>query len=176
MVGAEIAKALDLTLDLIVTRKIGSPSNPEYAVGALAETGEIIWNESERKSTDEQALQRIVDEERAEAQRRAKLYRSGRPLVDLTGKIALIIDDGLATGYTMRAAIAAAKHQHADKIVIAVPHGAKDSLENLKSDVDEVVALERPEFYGSVGQYYNTFPQVEDAEVLSMMKSYGPKP
>ncbi len=175
VVGAEIAAALGMPLDLIVTRKIGAPENEEYALGALAETGEIIWNEAEREAHDRAAVERIVERERAEAKRRAETYRSGRPLPDLTGKTALIVDDGLATGYTMRAAIAAAKHQHADKIVIAVPHGAHDSIEALKKEADEVIALTAPRLYFAVGGQYNVFDQTEDDEVLALMKRYGPK-
>jgi predicted phosphoribosyltransferase len=175
VIGAEISEALGLPLDLIVTRKIGAPENEEYAVGAMAETGEIVWNEAERAAHDPDALERVVAKERAEAKRRAETYRGGRPLPDLRGKTALIVDDGLATGYTMRAAVAAAKHQHADKIVVAVPHGAHDSIKALRKEVDEVVALTEPRLYFAVGGQYDVFDQTEDEEVLSIMKRYGPK-
>ncbi|KAA0205710.1 phosphoribosyl transferase [Candidatus Uhrbacteria bacterium] len=175
VVGAEISQALGIPVDLIVTRKIGAPENEEYALGAMAETGEIVWNEAERKSHDAQRVSRIVEKEKAEAKRRAETYRSGRPLPDLRGKTALIVDDGLATGYTMRAAIAAAKHQHASNIVVAVPHGALDSIEALKKEADEVIALTAPRLYFAVGGQYDVFDQTEDEEVLSIMKRYGPK-
>lgn len=175
VIGAEISQALGLPLDLIVTRKIGAPENEEYALGAMAETGEIVWNEAERGAHDQDAVDRIVAKEHAEAERRAKTYRGGRPLPDLRGKTALIVDDGLATGYTMRAAVAAAKHQHADKILVAIPHGAHDSIKALRKDVDEVIALTEPRLYFSVGGQYGVFEQTEDEEVLSIMKTHGPK-
>ena len=175
VVGEKVAKALNLPLDLIVTRKIGAPSNPEYAIGALAETGELVWNEAERAAADPRAIRKIISDETEEAARRVKIYRHGRSLPDMEGKTVLIIDDGLATGLTMRAAIAAARHQHANKIIVVVPHGARDSLDAIRKEVDEVVVLYEPEWYGAVGEFYETFPQVEDEEVLTIMKAYGPK-
>jgi putative phosphoribosyl transferase len=176
VVGAEIAKAFDMPLDLIVTRKIGAPYNEEYALGALAETGETIWNDaSERASQDQQKLETIIESEKQEAKRRIKTYRNNRPLLDLTEKTALIVDDGLATGATMRAAIAAAKHQHAKRIVVVVPHGAHDSLEALRNDGLEVIALHEPKSYSSVGQFYDRFGQTSDDEVIHLMNTYGKK-
>jgi putative phosphoribosyl transferase len=102
------------------------------------------------------------------------LYRDGRPLPDLSGKTAIIIDDGIATGATMRAAIFAAQHQHAGKVVVAVPHGAKDSLDTMREQGIGVVSLAEPEPYYAVGQYYEVFGQTEDKEVLDLMKKYGP--
>lgn len=176
VLGAEIAKVLEKPFDLFVTRKIGAPFDEEYAVGALAETGDIIWNEDERSRFNEQALLSIVEQQKAEAKRRVDLYRRGRALPDMSGKTVIIVDDGVATGYTMRAAVAAAKRQHADNVIVAVPHGAKDSLEELRKEGAQVIALEEPAWYGAVGMFYRAFPQVEDEEVLALMKSYGVKP
>lgn len=173
VVGVEIAKALNLPLDVIVTRKIGAPENPEYAIGAMAETGELIWNEAERFAHDQKVLQKIVDKEKKEAERRVQAFRSGRELPKMKGKTAIIIDDGVATGLTIRAAVACAKQRHAAKIVLAVPHGAAQSLADLRHEADEVVALEEPEWYGSVGQYYQEFPQTSDQEVVEMLKPYA---
>lgn len=175
VVGAEIAKALRLPLDVIVTRKIGAPFNEEYAIGALAETGESVWNETERVATDPTALQKIVDAEKKEANRRIKTYRAGRSLPAFDGKTVLLIDDGVATGLTIRAAIAAAGHQRAKQVVIVVPHGAKDTMKQLRKEVDRVICLSEPAWYGSVGQYYETFPQTSDEEVLAILKKYAPK-
>ncbi len=175
VLGAEAAEALGLPFDVLVTRKIGAPSNPEYAIGALAETGEAVWNEAEREATDKKALDKVVRHETGEAERRVKKYRQGRELPDMEGKTVIIVDDGVATGLTVRAAVASAKGKHAAKIIIAVPHGAKDSLDGLRREVDEVVALEEPESYGAVGEYYKDFPQVEDGEVIELLKKYGPK-
>lgn len=175
VLGAEVSKAFGIPFDLIVTRKIGAPSNEEYAIGALAETGERVWNEAARASFGESEIQAIVDKELEEAKRRIELYRNGRPLPDLTGKTAIIIDDGVATGSTMRAAILAAQHQHAKRVVVAVPHGARESLERIREQGTEVVSLAEPEPYYAVGQYYESFGQTEDDEVLELMKQYGPK-
>ncbi len=175
VVGAEIAKRLELPLDVIVTRKIGSPSNEEYAIGALAETGETIWNEAEHASANAQAVAKIVEDEKKEAARRIETYRQGRALPDFSGKTVILIDDGVATGLTIRAAIAAAKHQHANAIVIAVPHGAKDSLKAIREEVDRVIALSEPAWYGAVGELYETFSQTSDEEVMKIIKTYGAK-
>ncbi|MBI5655113.1 phosphoribosyl transferase [Candidatus Uhrbacteria bacterium] len=171
VLGAEIAKALDLPFDVVVTRKVGAPFNPEYAIGALAETGEVVWNEAEREATDKKALEKIVKAEKAEAVRRVKKYRKGRELPDMEGKTVILIDDGVATGLTIRAGVAALKNRHPGKIVVAVPHGAKESMDALREGVDEVVVLHEPEWYGAVGEFYKDFPQTSDEEVLKLLDS-----
>ncbi len=173
VLGVEVAKALGLPLDVIVTRKIGAPFNEEYAIGALAETGDVVWNEAERAATDQKILGEVVTKERKEAERRVKKFRDGQPLRDLTAKTAIIIDDGIATGLTIRAAIAAVKHQHAAKIVLAVPHGAAEAITELKSEADEVIVLEMPTPYTAVGAFYHDFPQVTDAEVVELLQHHG---
>ncbi len=175
VLGAEISKALGLPFDVLVTRKIGAPYNPEYAIGALAETGETVWNESERAATDKKALDKIVAQQVKEAERRVKKYRQGVALPDMQGKIVILIDDGIATGLTMRAAIVAAKGKDAEKIIVAVPHGAAETLAALRGEADEVIALDEPEWYGAVGQFYKDFPQVEDEEVLELLRAQGTK-
>lgn len=173
VVGKEVAQALELPLDVIVIRKIGAPGNEEYAIGAMAETGEIIWNEAERKTYDKQSVAEIVEHEKIEMQRRVKTYRPNHKLPDMHGKKVIIIDDGVATGYTMRAAVAAVRHQNASKVIIAVPHGASESIAKLRREVDEVICLEEPPIYGSVGQFYRSFLQTKDTEVLQILKEYG---
>lgn len=176
VLGAEAAKALGMPFDLIVTRKIGAPGNDEYALGALAETGEMVWNNSsERDSYAKEKLDKIIADEKKEAERRIKKYRDGRPLPDLTGKTAIIVDDGIATGATMNAAVLAAKHQQAKRIIVAVPHGAKDTIASMRAQGLGVVALIEPDWYGSVGGFYDEFGQVEDEEVLQLMNNYGPE-
>jgi len=169
VLGAEVAKATGLPLSVIVTRKIGAPDNEEYAIGAMAETGEVIWNEAERFAHDQKALNKIVDKEKKEAVRRIQKFRGGKPLPDMRGKTSIIVDDGVATGLTIRAAIAAAKHMRAEKIILAVPHGAADSIEALKREADEVICLHTPEFYGAVGEFYTTFGQTSDEEVVELL-------
>jgi putative phosphoribosyl transferase len=176
VVAAEVAKALRMPFDVIVTRKIGAPHNDEFAIGALSETGEAVWNEAERSSNDARKIGENVEKEKKEAARRVKRYRQGNPLPSFEGKTVVIVDDGVATGLTMQAAIAAARHQGAARVVVAVPHGAMESLAELRRDGAEVIALEEPEWYGAVGQFYESFPQTTDDEVLALLKEYGPKP
>lgn len=171
VVGAEIARALMLPLDVIVTRKISSPSNPEYAIGALAETGEIIWNEAERAATRSEVIATSIEEEKKEAARRIEKYRQGRALPDFSHKLVILIDDGVATGLTMRAAVAAARHQRAQSVVVVVPHGARDSIMALRKEADRVVCLFESMWYGSVGQFYEDFPQTSDEEVVALIGS-----
>ncbi|MFH1620638.1 MAG: phosphoribosyltransferase family protein [Patescibacteria group bacterium] len=169
-VAKEVAEELKLPLDVIITRKIGAPYNEEYAIGALAETGETVWNEAERMATDKKALDKIVRHETGEASRRVKVYRQGRELPSFEDKTVIIVDDGIATGLTMLAGIEVARHMKASKIVVAVPHGAKESIDAIRRQGIEVVALEEPEWYDAVGAFYKDFPQVTDQEVLEMLK------
>lgn len=169
VVGYEIAQALNLPLDIIVPRKIGAPGNPEYAIGAITETGEGIFNEEEIKYVDPEWLQKEIEKEKQEAKRRIKVYRGNRPPLNLQGKIIILVDDGVATGFTMRAALFYLKKQKPKKIIVAVPHGAYDSLIKIKEEVDEVVTLFEPKIYWAVGSYYEEFPQVSDEEVIELL-------
>ncbi len=167
-VGAEVARSLRLPLDIVVTRKIASPEDPEYAVGALTEEGTVVWGpDGEPKAA---WVPKIVAAERAEAERRLRTYRRGLPTRDFAGKTLLVVDDGVATGLTMEAALRALRTMRPTRLVLAVPHGARDSLERLRPLADEVVALETPEWYGSVGSLYGSFPQVSDDEVVALLK------
>lgn len=170
VLGYEIAKALGAPLDLVIPRKIGHPTNPEYAVCAVAEDGHMICNEAERAMLDPKWLEQAVERERQEAKRRRETYLEGRPPLSAEGKIAIIVDDGIATGLTMMLAIREIKHQKPKKIVVAIPVSPQDSAEVLKKEADELVALDIPEAYlGAVGAYYENFPQVEDAQVIRLL-------
>jgi predicted phosphoribosyltransferase len=174
--AAEISKELGMPFDVIVTRKVGSPSNPEYALGALAETGETIWNdETECAEYPKQKIDDIVRSEMKEAARRVKLFRGGRPLPDLTDQTVIIIDDGIATGASMRACVVAAEHQGAKKVIVAVPHGAKETIDLMRMDGIEVIALKEPFIYSAVGSFYETFHQTQDDEVRRLLDQYGPE-
>jgi predicted phosphoribosyltransferase len=173
--GVEVARALSLPLDLIVPRKIGHPMNPEYAICALAEDGELICNSAEANLVDPQWLREQVDSERREAVRRREHYRRGRPPQALNGRIAILVDDGIATGLTMQAAIHDSRHRGAASIVVAIPVVPRDTFESLKAEVDDVVALDAPLLYrGAVGAYYEDFSQVTDAEVLALLDTLRP--
>lgn len=171
IVAAEIARALALSLDIIVPRKIGHEHNPEYAIGAVAETGEAMWNEAEQAAANPHYLRRTIETEQREAQRRLETYRAGLPPRHFHGKTVILVDDGVATGYTMQAAIQAARTLGAATIIVAVPHGAKDSLGFIRTIADEVVALDEIELYLAVGAQYDDFPQTSDDEVIAALQA-----
>lgn len=169
--GVEIAKALNMPLDLIIPRKIGHPLNPEYAICALAENGELVCNEWEVSQVDPDWFQEKVNSEREEARRRRERYLGGREPLPVAGKTVILVDDGIATGLTMRAAIRDAKYHHPVRVVVAIPVTPKDTAELLRQEVDELVALDIPEHYlGAVGAYYEEFPQITDEAVIAMLQ------
>lgn len=170
VLGAIVAHALRAPLDIIVPRKIGAPGNHEYAIGALTETGETIFNEEERRRVDAEWLAREVTREKAEALRRLRVYRGNRPALDLVGKTVIIVDDGIATGLTMRAAIASVRTQKPARVVVGIPVAAQDSMGSIRNEVDELVVLNTPLLFGAVGAFYEQFPQVQDEEVISLLK------
>lgn len=171
VVGAEVATALDLPLDIVVPRKIGAPGNPEYAIGAITESGDPAWDQQAVSLTDasEEYLAATVAKERAEAQRRLMTYRGDRPPRDVKGKTVLLVDDGIATGATMRAAIQTLRSEGARRIVLAVPVAAADSIAALRSEVDDIVVLHAPQWFGAVGAFYDTFEQTTDDEVTALL-------
>jgi putative phosphoribosyl transferase len=173
--AAAIAKELGIPFDVIVTRKVGSPMNKEYALGALAETGETIWNDqTERDEQPKKALDEIIRNEQKEAERRVEIFRGGRPLPDLKGMTVIIVDDGIATGASVRAGVAAAEHQGAKKVMVAVPHGAKETVDLMRMDGIEVITLDEPFIYSAVGSFYEEFHQMKDDEVKILINRYGP--
>lgn len=170
-VGYEIAQALKLPFDIVVVRKIGPPGNPEYAVCAVDEKGTRLCNEGEARKVDEKWLAEETERQRQEAVRRIKKYRGNRAPAALQGKTVIIVDDGIATGLTMRLAVAAIKKQRPQKIIVAVPVAPLDAMRELRKEA-EVVVLEPPEeFMGAVGAHYKNFPQVEDEEVIRLLNS-----
>ncbi|OHA83332.1 MAG: hypothetical protein A2937_00625 [Candidatus Yonathbacteria bacterium RIFCSPLOWO2_01_FULL_47_33b] len=168
-VGAEVAHTLNLPLDIIVTRKIGAPGNSEYAIGAIDIEGNGVFNESETANVDKKWLENEIAKEKKEAERRWKEYRGTRGPLDLANKTAIIVDDGIATGMTMKAAVRYAKKLGAQKIVVAVPVASTDSIQELKKEA-EVRTLETPALFFAVGQFYKDFPQVEDTQVKSILR------
>lgn len=172
IVALEVVQQLGLPLDLLVVRKLGAPLDPELAVGALTQNGQIIWDEALAKSyhLDKVALAHTIEDELSEISRRLARYRAGRSPLDLTGKTAIIVDDGIATGLTMRAAIISARALHAQKIVVAVPVGALDALREMEGNVDQIVCLAMPRFMTGISQFYDSFEQVSDEEVIEAMK------
>lgn len=175
VVAVEIASKLNAPLDLIITRKIGHPFQPEYAIAATAENGHIAGAQRELKSVDEEWLRKEIERQRKEAKRRRERYLQGKPEIQVEGKIAILVDDGIATGLTMRVGIMELRHRHPKKIVVAIPVIPSTTENVLKKVADEVIALDTPSddiFLGAVGAYYVEFPPVEDEEVVAMLKAY----
>lgn len=174
VLGVEIAKKLHAKLDLMIVRKLGHPFQPEYAIGAINETGDMILNEEAASRIDQAALQRIIDREKREAAARRKKYLGEKKREDLTGKNVILVDDGIATGLSMALASKMARKMGAKEIIIAVPIVAESASKMLSRYADKIVALEVAEdsaFLGAVGAYYGDFRQVEDDEVIALLKS-----
>jgi putative phosphoribosyl transferase len=172
IVACTVAKRLGFTLDVVVPRKLGAPGNPELAVGAVAEGVEVVdHNAMRRLGLRPGVLSREVVRQTGEVARRTAAYRQGRPALDLSGRTAVLVDDGIATGWTAIAAARWCRREHAARVVVAVPVGPPDLERRLGSEVDDVVVLVRPEPYLAVGQAYVRFDQVDDAEVLACLRS-----
>ncbi len=171
-VGLEVAKSLKCPLDIVVARKLGAPGNPELAIGAVTAEGDLVLDKAliEKIEVSHEYILKKQEEEMLEAERREKTYRSGRKALTLKGKTAVLVDDGLATGATMEAAVRAVKRKKAAKIIIAVPVAPTETVDRLKKSVDEVVALSSPESFWAIGQFYEHFPQVSDDEVIETLK------
>lgn len=171
VLGIEVADRLGMPIDLIIPRKIGHPHNPEYAICAVAETGDVVCNEWERRHTDPQWLDQQIRDQRKEARRRRERYLGEKAPLPVAGKIAIIVDDGIATGLTMQAAIRDAKQRKPKRLVVAIPVAPKDTADKIAQEVDDVVGLEiSPNYLGAVGAYYYDFPQVSDEEVIALLK------
>jgi len=170
VVAYEVAKALKLPLDIIVVRKVGHPSSPEFAICALDESGTMMCDEI-AESMDKQWLSRALRREQDEAERRAHVYRAGRKSLDLKGKTAIIVDDGIATGLTMRVAIANAHRADASRIVVAAPVISSDAEQDFREDADEIISLESLDsLIPAVGAHYVRFTQTEDEEVIRLLR------
>ena len=171
-VAFEIAEALDAPLDVIVVRKIGSPGQPELAMGAIGEDGVRVVNDEIVRlvGASDADFARVEQREREELQRRADRFRRASPRAELVGRVAVIVDDGIATGSTARAACQVAYAHGADRVVLAVPVAAPDSVVALTGDADEIVCVEQPRRLRSVGEWYDDFTQVEDQTVVELLE------
>jgi predicted phosphoribosyltransferase len=176
VLAVEVAHILEAPLDLLVVRKIGHPRQPEYAIGAVAEDGYVVTNPDEVAILDKHWLEGTIAAELKEAQRRRKVFLQGRPSVAVKDKVAIIVDDGLATGLTMLAAIHEIRKRAPQKVVTAVPVAAADTVHKIRSEVDDLVVLYIPEWFGAVGAFYQYFPQISDDEVVMLMESAAPVP
>ncbi|HST30274.1 MAG TPA: phosphoribosyltransferase [Chthoniobacterales bacterium] len=170
-VAYEVAQALRVPLDVFIVRKLGVPGFEELAVGAIASGGVRVLNPdvvSALPNADE-IIDAVTERETAEMERREHEYRDGRPPPEIRGQTVILIDDGLATGATMRAAVKALRQRGATKIVVAVPVGPPDTCREFEDVADEVVCASAPEFFQAVGQYYEDFSQTSDEEVRELL-------
>lgn len=173
-VAAEVAKALDAPLDLIIVRKVGAPGNPELAVAAIVDGDppDIVLNREivEAYRLDDAELAALVRKERPELDRRRIAYRGDRRAVSISGKTAILVDDGAATGTTMKVAIRAMKHRSPRQIVVALPVAPAETVAELSQEADRVVCLSQPARFRALGFHYLSFPQLSDEEVIATLR------
>lgn len=171
--GVEVARVvadrLDAPLDVVVVRKVGSPGNPEYAAGAVDVDGTV--HENPQALVDRRWLEQAAVHEREEARRRLAAYRAGMPELELAGKTAIVVDDGIATGLTALAALRWLKGRGAARTVLATPVMPPDTLRKLSQEADEVVTLQTPAWFSAVGEFYGRFPQLTDEDVFRLLRN-----
>ena len=173
-VAQKVADSLDAPLDVYIVRKLGVPGQEELALGAIAGGGERVLNEKIVQQLDisEETINNIAERERQELERRKKLYQSGAHKASYAGKIAILVDDGLATGASMRAAIQALETHNPQKIIVAVPVAPPETCDDISQIVDEMVCLETPPDFSGVGAWYRDFSQTTDEEVREILQEY----
>lgn len=178
IVAFEVAQALSAPLDVFVVRKLGVPDQPELAMGAIASGGVRVLNEDvvQMMRIPNEVIDAVAAREQQELERREQLYREGRPALEVRERIVILIDDGLATGSTMRAAAAALRNRQPARIVMAVPVAASSTCDEFKTEVDEVICAETPEPFYAVGLWYRDFAQTTDEEVRELLARAAPKP
>lgn len=170
-VAAEVAAGLGAPLDVVIVRKVGAPGHPEYGIGAVGE-GEVVLVDQEaaaRVGATDERIEATIAAERRELARRVERYRQGRPAVDVEGREVLVVDDGVATGVSAQAALRVLRERGAARVVLAVPVGSPRALDDLAGLADDVVCPRRPAGFRAVGQYYDDFHQVTDAEVVAIL-------
>jgi predicted phosphoribosyltransferase len=171
VVAAQVARWLDAELDVVVARKLGSPVSPELAIGAVTANGGRFLNEDviAAVGVSEAYIEAVTAVQQAEARRREADLRGPRPAPSIAGRVVILVDDGLATGATMRAAVRSVRQHRPRRLVVAVPVGAPEACRALRSEVDEVVCLHEPRDFGAVGGFYREFSQTDDAEVRALL-------
>jgi hypothetical protein len=174
VVADTIARALKTDLDIVLTRKLGAPGNPELAIGAVAENGRVQLQHEivEKVGADEDYIEREIQRQLAEIEARRQHYRRVLPKASLEGRTVILVDDGVATGATMQASLWAARDEAPKEVVIAVPVGAQDAIERLEREADDVICPYVPPYFYAIGQFFADFGQVEDQEVLEILQGY----
>lgn len=172
VVGYEIAKVINLPLDVIIPRKIGAPDNPELAIGAVAEDGRAILDNHliAYLGVSKEYIKEETERQKKEIERRLKLYRQNTSYPNLKGLDVIVVDDGIATGSTMKAALASVKNRGAASVTVAVPVGPPSTIEELNEIADRVVCLYTPEYFQAIGEFYSNFSQTEDEEVIKLLR------
>ncbi|MGE5391786.1 MAG: phosphoribosyltransferase [Deltaproteobacteria bacterium] len=172
VIAEVVATYFDRALDVVLARKVGSPNWEEYAVGAVAPDGEVLIHERVHDliDTDMAAVNRLAEKVRHDINERLNFYRSQRPPIDLKGKKVLLTDDGIATGFTLKAAVSYLNRQETAGVIIAVPVSSRNACLDLAEVVDQMVVLQQPENFYAVGQFYEDFTPVDDEEVVEILK------
>jgi predicted phosphoribosyltransferase len=170
-VAYEVARELDVPLDIFLVRKLGVPGHEEFAMGAIASGGVRVLNSSvvDALAIPTDVIDRVAAREQRELDRREALYRQGQPPADVRGRTVVLIDDGLATGSTIRAAVAALRPRGVRRIVVAVPVAAPETCDEFRAEVDEIICAETPARFSAVGQFYENFSQTTDEEVQELL-------
>lgn len=175
-VAAEVATALDAPLDLILVRKIGVPTQPELAMGAVVDGAApiVVRNEEviELSGVRPDEFDATCARELAEIERRRKLYIGDRARAEIAGQVVIVVDDGIATGATTEAALQAVRKRKPKELVLAIPVAPRDTVEKLRSEVDSLICLETPEPFGAIGYFYRDFRQISDREVMAILKRF----
>jgi putative phosphoribosyl transferase len=174
-VAAEVARALHAELDVLVSRKLGSPLSPELAIGAVTANGDTFLNQDviDQLRVSDAYLASVTASEQAEARRREVRFRGARPAPRVASRTVILVDDGLATGATMRAAVRSVRQQRPGRLIVAVPVGPRDACAALRREADQVVCIYEPDYFDAVGSYYADFRQVEDTEVEEMLRTFA---
>jgi predicted phosphoribosyltransferase len=171
-VGRAVADVLDVPLDIVAARKLGSPGNPELAIGAVASDGTVWLNDDliDDLGVTEAYVEEEIERERAAALAKVEQYREGRPPLDLDGQAVIVVDDGVATGATTTACVRQVKNAGAARVILAVPVAPPRTVDRLREEVDEVVCVETPASFGAVGQFYDVFEQVSDERAKAYLE------
>ncbi len=172
IVASEVARALQAELDIVLSRKLGAPDNPELAIGAVAEDGETVLHKGliDALGVSQDYIWKEKTRQLAEIVRRSQLIRGVLPKLTLSGRLVIVADDGVATGATLRVALWLARKAEPERLIAALPVGPEETLMELARDCDELLCLRAPPDFASVGQFYVSFPQIEDDEILSLLK------